>query len=66
MIGKIVGGLVGKRIAERYRDGFKGAVIGAAAPAIAKRAFGPLGLIIGGAYVAKKIYDSRKAGRAEA
>ena len=60
MIGKIVGAMVGKRIAGRYGDGFKGALIGAAAPAIVRRAFGPLGIALAGGYVAKKIYDSRK------
>jgi hypothetical protein len=65
MIGKIVGAVVGKRIAERHGDGLKGAVLGAAAPAIAKRLFGPLGLVIAGGYVAKKIYDSRRDRRAE-
>jgi uncharacterized membrane protein YeaQ/YmgE (transglycosylase-associated protein family) len=60
MIGKIVGAVVGKRIAERYGNGFKGALIGAAAPVIVRRAFGPLGIAIAGGYVAKKIYDSRK------
>ena len=60
MIGKIVGAIAGKKIAERYGDGAKGAVIGALLPAVAKRAFGPLGLLIGGGYLAKKYYDSRK------
>ena len=62
MIGKIIGAVVGKRIAGRYGDGVTGAVIGAAAPAIARRAFGPLGLVLAGGYVAKKIYDSRRRG----
>ena len=66
MIGKIVGGLVGKRVAERYGNGLKGAVIGAAIPVVARRAFGPLGLILAGGYVAKRIYDSRRNSRAEA
>ncbi len=65
MIGKIIGGIVGKRVAGRYGDGFKGAVIGAAVPMIARRAFGPLGLVLAGGYFAKKIYDSRKESRAD-
>jgi len=65
MIGKIVGAVVGKRIAERYGDGFKGAVIGAAAPVIVRRAFGPLGLALAGGYFAKKIYDSRRTRRSQ-
>ena len=61
MIGKILGAVAGKKIAEHYGNGAKGAMIGALAPAIARRAFGPLGLAIGGGYLAKKYYDSRKA-----
>lgn len=60
MIGKIVGAIAGKKIAERYGNGAKGAMIGALFPVVAKRAFGPLGLAIGGGYLAKKYYDSRK------
>lgn len=63
MIGKIVGAVIGKRIAGRYNEGLRGAVIGAAAPAIARRAFGPLGLALAGGYFAKKLYDSRKGRR---
>ncbi len=63
MIGKIVGAMIGKRIAGRYNSGARGVIIGALAPAIARRAFGPLGLAIGGGYLAKKMYDSRKARR---
>ena len=64
MIGKIIGAIAGEKIAERYGKGAKGAVIGALAPAIVRRAFGPLGLLIGGGYLAKKYYDSRKAKKA--
>ena len=59
MIGKIIGAAIGRRVAGRYSGG-KGMVIGALAPMIARRAFGPLGLAIGGGYLAKKYYDSRK------
>ena len=58
MIGKIIGAAVGRRIAGRYNGG-TGLLIGALAPAIARRAFGPLGLAVGGAYVAKKLWDRR-------
>lgn len=61
MIGKIIGAVAGKKIAERYGNGAKGAMIGAAAPFLLRRAFGPLGLAVGGGYLAKKYYDSRKA-----
>lgn len=63
MIGKIIGAAIGKKVAGRYGAGTKGALIGAMVPVIARRAFGPLGLAIGGGYLAKKYYDSRKARR---
>lgn len=61
MIGKIIGALVGREIDRRDgRGGVKGAMMGAAA-AGALRRLGPLGLLAGGAYVAKKAFDRRKA-----
>ena len=61
MIGRIITGVVGRRMGQRYgNSGLRGAIIGAAAPMILRRAFGPLGLAIGGGYLAKKAYDSRK------
>ncbi|WP_326525224.1 hypothetical protein [Sphingomonas sp.] len=63
MIGRIIGALVGREIDRRDGSGgAKGAVIGYAA-AGALRRLGPLGLILGGGYVAKKAYDRRKAKR---
>jgi hypothetical protein len=60
MIGKVIGALVGREIDRRDgRGGFKGALLGAAA-AGAMRRLGPLGLLAGGAYVAKKVYDRRR------
>lgn len=64
MIGKLASAIAGKKIAERYGNGARGAVIGALLPVVARRAFGPLGLAIGGGYLAKKYYDSRKRRRA--
>ncbi|HLL59180.1 MAG TPA: hypothetical protein VK391_04735 [Allosphingosinicella sp.] len=63
MIGRIIGAAVGKRVAGRYGSGARGMMIGALVPFIARRAFGPLGLAIGGGYLAKKYYDGRKARR---
>lgn len=60
MIGKIIGAAIGRKVAGRYNGG-KGMLFGALAPVIARRAFGPLGLAIGGGYLAKKYYDSRRA-----
>ena len=63
MIGKIIGALVGREIDRRDGSGgAKGALMGAAA-AGAMRRLGPLGLGLGGAYVAKKALDRRR-GRA--
>jgi hypothetical protein len=59
MIGKIAGAMIGKRLAGRYNGG-RGMLLGALAPMIARRAFGPLGLALAGGYVAKKVYDGRK------
>ncbi|QJU58620.1 hypothetical protein HL653_13365 [Sphingomonas sp. AP4-R1] len=64
MIGKLLGALVGREIDRRDGDsGVKGAVIGAVAPSVIKR-LGSFGLLLGGAYVAKKAYDRRKAKKA--
>ena len=60
MIGKIVGAAVGRRLAGRYEGG-TGMLLGALAPAILRRPFGPLGLALGGAWVAKKVWDRRRA-----
>ncbi|MCJ8158744.1 hypothetical protein [Sphingomonas sp. LaA6.9] len=61
MIGKIIGALVGGEIERREGGrGLKGAVLGAAA-AGGMRRLGPLGLALGGAYVAKKMLDRRRA-----
>jgi hypothetical protein len=63
MIGKLIGALVGREMDRRDGDsGVKGAVIGAAVPSVLRR-LGPLGLVLGGAYVAKKAYDRRKSTR---
>jgi hypothetical protein len=60
MLGKIIGAVVGERVARRYGTGAKGALIGTAVPIVARRLFGPLGLAIAGGYAAKKYYDYRK------
>ena len=62
MLGKILGGYVGQRVGERYgNDGLKGALLGVGAGAIARRGAGPLALLIGGAWVAKKVLGGRTA-----
>jgi hypothetical protein len=60
MIGKIIGAVVGERLTRRSGGGARGALVGALVPMVARRAFGPLGLVIAGGYAAKKIYDSQK------
>lgn len=62
MLGKIIGASVGRRLAGRH-EGVKGALIGAAAPWLLRRAFTPLGVAALGAYGAKKLYDRRRARR---
>ena len=60
MLRTIIGALVGREIDRSDgRGGFKGALLGAAAPRILSR-LGPIGLVLGGAYVAKKAYDRRR------
>lgn len=64
MLGKIIGALVGREIDRRDgRGGAKGALLGAAAAGGLRR-LGPLGMLLGGAYVAKKALDRRRAPRA--
>jgi len=63
MFGRVIGALVGREMDRRDGSGgVKGAVLGYAA-AGAMRSFGPLGLLIGGGYVAKKALDRRRAAR---
>ena len=59
MIGRMIGASIGRRLAGPGGGG-RGLLIGALAPMIARRAFGPLGLLLAGGYVAKKVYDRRK------
>jgi hypothetical protein len=63
MIGKLIGASIGRRIAGR-NQGLKGALLGAAAPWLLRRAFTPLGFAAMGAYGAKKLHDRRRARRA--
>ncbi len=62
MIGDLIRAGIGSRLAGR-NQGMKGALIGAAAPWLMRRAFTPLGIAALGAYGAKKIYDRRRARR---
>jgi len=63
MLGRIIGALVGREIDRRDGSGgLKGAALGALSVGALRR-LGPLGLILGGGYVAKKAYDRRKDAR---
>jgi hypothetical protein len=63
MFGKIIGALVGREIDRRDgQGGTKGAILGMAAAGGLRR-LGPLGMLLGGGYVAKKAYDRRKSAR---
>lgn len=62
MIKNIIGMLVGREIGRNQGgNGTKGAILGTLAMSGMRR-LGPLGMALGGAYVAKKAYD-RKRGR---
>ena len=63
MFRTLIGAAIGRRIAGRH-EGAKGALIGAAAPWVARRAMGPVGIALAGGWVAKKLYDRRRNGRA--
>lgn len=63
MIGKLIGALVGREVDRRDGSGgAKGAAMGWLA-AGAMRRMGPFGLALGGAYLAKKALDRRRASR---
>lgn len=62
MIGKILAAAIGSSIDRRDgSSGVKGALTGALAAGVIRR-LGPLGLVLGGAYVLKKAYDHRNDG----
>lgn len=55
MLRNILTGMIGKKVAGSNPT--TGALIGAALPMIAKRGYGPLGMALGGAWLAKKAYE---------
>ncbi|WP_294196571.1 hypothetical protein [uncultured Sphingomonas sp.] len=63
MIRSILGGLIGRELDRRGRDGGAGGAILGAVAARAVTRMGPLGWALGGAYVAKKAYDRHKAAK---
>ncbi len=63
MMKRIIGALVGREIDRRDGSGgAKGAALGWIAGSALRR-MGPLGMVLGGGYVAKKAYDRRKLDR---
>lgn len=63
MIGKLIGAAIGREIDRRDgQGGMKGAALGWIAASALKRA-GPVGLALGGAWLAKRAYDRRRPGR---
>lgn len=63
MFGKLIGALIGSKVAGS-QSGAKGALIGAGVAALARRGLGPLGLALGAGWAAKKMYDRRQSRRA--
>ncbi|RST31624.1 hypothetical protein HMF7854_12865 [Sphingomonas ginkgonis] len=62
MLGKILGAIVGEKLAGP-NQGVKGALLGAAGARIATKGLGRLGTLAIAGYGAKKLYDWNKARR---
>ena len=60
MIGKILGAIVGEKIANRNSK-LSGALVGAAVPVIVRRGLGPMALLVAAGWGAKKLIDRRRA-----
>lgn len=65
MIGRVIGALFGAEMErKRGQSGLRGAAMGVLATGALRR-MGPLGMVLGGAYVAKKALDRRRQARDE-
>ena len=62
MLGKLAGAYVGEKMAGRNR-GLRGALMGAGVAALARRGLGPLALVLGAGWAAKKMWDKRQERR---
>ena len=59
MLGKLAGAFIGNKMAGR-NNGLRGALVGAGVAAIARRGLGPLALVAGAGWAAKKIMEKRQ------
>ena len=62
MFGKLAGAFIGEKIAGR-NNGLRGALVGAGVAAVARRGLGPLALVLGAGWAAKKMMDKRQSRR---
>lgn len=63
MIGKLIRAEVGRRVGERVagkHGGLRGALLGVAAPMVLRRMSARTGLLLAGAYAAKKLWDRKR------
>ena len=61
MIGKLIRAEMGRRVGGRVAgSGVKGALLGVAAPYVLRRMSTRTGLLIAGAYAAKKLFDKKR------
>jgi hypothetical protein len=64
MLTKILGAIAGEKVAGRNRK-VSGALVGAAIPVSARRGLGPLALVLGAGWGAKKLLERRRVRRTE-
>lgn len=62
LLKSIAGAVVGEAIGRKRGSGLLGAGIGVVATRLATRSI-PGALLVGGAFLAKKLYDKRKSGK---
>ena len=62
MLGKLAGAFIGEKVAGR-NNGLKGALVGAGVAAVARRGLGPLALVLGAGWAAKKVLEKRQGRR---
>jgi hypothetical protein len=62
MLGKLAGAFIGEKVAGR-NNGLRGALFGAGVAAVARRGLGPLVLVLGAGWAAKKMIDKRQGRR---